>query len=133
MNQLVEQELSGKGGDPQLEARALAETIAECNRLRSAYQDQQAAGLMSLDELGGKLKALNRTRESARAELERVRKRRESVEELERDRDSAMESYAGMLPDALDALSGEERRRLYGMLRLEVAPHAGGAGGQRCS
>jgi hypothetical protein len=26
-----------------------------------------------------------------------------------------------MLPDALDALSGEERRRLYGMIRLEVA------------
>jgi hypothetical protein len=27
-----------------------------------------------------------------------------------------------MLPDALDALSGEERRKLYEMLRLEVAP-----------
>jgi hypothetical protein len=27
-----------------------------------------------------------------------------------------------ILPDALDALSGEERRRLYGMLRLEGAP-----------
>jgi hypothetical protein len=42
--------------------------------------------------------------------------------ELERDRDAAIESYAEILPDALDALSGEERRRLYGMLRLEVAP-----------
>jgi hypothetical protein len=51
---------------------------------------------------------------------------RERVEELERDRDDVIESYAGMLPDALDALSGEERRRLYGMLRLEVAPAPSG-------
>jgi hypothetical protein len=33
-----------------------------------------------------------------------------------------LRDYAGMLPEALEALSGEERRRLYGMLRLEVAP-----------
>jgi hypothetical protein len=31
-----------------------------------------------------------------------------------------------MLPDTLDALLGEERRRLYGMLRLEVAPASDG-------
>jgi hypothetical protein len=41
------------------------------------------------------------------------------LERLQRRRERVVESYAGMLPDAL---SGEERRRLYGMLRLEVAP-----------
>ena len=72
----------------------------------------QAAGLMTLEELGSKFGELDRTRGLARAELERLQRRRERV----------VESYAGMiLPDALDALSGEERR-LYGMLRLEVAP-----------
>ncbi len=122
MNRLVELELSGKGGDPQLEARALAEKIAGCDRLRSAHQDQQTAGFMTLDELGAKLKDLDRTRGTARSALERLRKRRERIEELERDRDTIIESYAGMVPDALDALTGEERRRLYGMLRLEVTP-----------
>jgi hypothetical protein len=57
----------------------------------------------------------------ARAELGRLQRRRERVEGLERDRDAVIESYVGMLPDALEALSGEERRRLYGMLRLEAA------------
>ena len=94
--------------------------------MRSAYQDQQAAGLMTLEELGGKLKELDRTRELGRAELERLRRRRERGEELERDRDAIIEFYAGLLPEALDALSGEERRRLYGMLRLEVAPASDG-------
>jgi hypothetical protein len=98
MNRLVEQELSGKGGDPQLEARALAERIAGCDRLRSAYQDQQAAELMTLEELGGKLEELDRTRGSARSELERLRKRGERVEERERDRDAVIESHGGMCP-----------------------------------
>jgi len=122
MNRLIEQELSEISGDPQHEAKTWAEKVAECDRSRSAYQDQQAAGLMTLDELGRKLGELDSTLKLARAELERLQRRRERVEELERDRDAIIESYAGMLPDALDALSGEERRRLYGMLRLEVAP-----------
>jgi flagellar motility protein MotE (MotC chaperone) len=122
MNRLIEQELSERSGDPQREAEAWTGKIAECDRLRSAYQDQQATALMTLDELGGKLDELESTREIARAELGKLQRRREHVEELERDRDAVIESYAGMLPEALDALSGEERRRLYGMLRLEVAP-----------
>ena len=46
------------------------------------------------------------------------------MERLQRRREHVVESYAGILPGALDALSGEERR-LYGMLRLEVAPTQG--------
>ena len=122
MNRLIEQELSERSGDPQREAEAWTKKIAECDRLRNAYQDRQAGGLMTLDELGSKLKELERTRELAHVELGRLLKRRERVDELEHDRDAVVESYAGVLPEALEALSGEERRRLYGMLRLEVAP-----------
>jgi site-specific DNA recombinase len=122
MNRLIEQELTERSGDPEREVEAWTGKIAECDRLRSAYQDQQASGLMTLDELGSKLEELESTREMARDEVERLQRRRERVEELERDRDAVIESYAGMLPEALDALLGEERRRLYGMLHLEVAP-----------
>jgi hypothetical protein len=75
-----------------------------------------------LHELGGKLKKLDRTRDLACAELGRLHSRRERIEELERDRDAVIESYPGMLPEVLEALSGEEWRRLYGMFRLEVVP-----------
>jgi hypothetical protein len=53
---------------------------------------------MTLEELGGKLKELDRTRELGRAELERLRKRRERGEELEQDRDAVIEFYARLLP-----------------------------------
>jgi hypothetical protein len=39
---------------------------------------------------------------------------------LERDRDALLEYYAGMVPEALEKLTGEERRQVYEMLRLRV-------------
>ena len=45
----------GKRGDPEQEARVEAERRVECARLRTAYQNQQAAGLMTLEELAARL------------------------------------------------------------------------------
>ncbi len=127
MNRLIEEERTrGRAGDPEREARALADSMAESDRLRAAYQDQQAAGYMTLTELGTKLRELETTRRVAQAELEHLLAHKERVEELEQDRDFLLESYAEMVPDALDDLSGEERNRLYGMLRLEVMPASEG-------
>jgi hypothetical protein len=59
-------------------------------------------------------------------ELKAIRGRKAALEELERDRDALLESYAGMVPDALDSLVPEDRRRVYGMLRLKVELSADG-------
>ena len=39
---------------------------------------------------------------------------------MERDRDALMESYAGMVREALENLTSEERHRIYKLLRLGV-------------
>ena len=44
------------------------------------------------------------------------------MRELEADRDALLASYAEVVPEALDGLSGEERMRVYEMLQLEVKP-----------
>jgi hypothetical protein len=103
-----------------------AEKAAECARLRGAYQDQQAAGLMALAELGSKLEELESTRRMAEAEIAALAAQEERVEELERDRDALLEFYAGAVPEALDQLDGEERNRVYRMLRLEITPQEDG-------
>ena len=54
-----------------------AEKAAECVRLRGAFQDQQAAGLMTLEEL-------ENTRRMAEAEIAALAAREERAEELER-------------------------------------------------
>jgi len=55
--------------DSDKEARLWAEKVSECARKRSAYQDQQAAGVMTLAELSEKLADLEETRRHAESEL----------------------------------------------------------------
>jgi hypothetical protein len=122
IEELVEQEREAGRGDPEGEAGLWEEKIAECSRLRNAYQDQQAAGLMTLEELASKLAKLEETRRVAEAELTALESREERACELEADRDALVASYAETVPEALDGLSEEERSRVYEMLLLEVTP-----------
>jgi len=125
MDRLIDQETAGRRSDPERETAAWAEKVAECGRLRRARQDQQAAGLMNLAELGSTLEELEDTRRMAEAEIAALTAREERAEELERDRDALLELYAGAVPEALDRIDGEERNRVYRMLRLEITPPRG--------
>lgn len=122
MDRLIEQERNTRRGDPEQEAQAWAQTIAKCTRLRSAYQDQQAAGLMTLEELAPKLKELDETRRHAERELAGLKNQQERVVELEADRDTLLEYVAAAIPEELDNLAGEDRNKVYRMLQVEVTP-----------
>ena len=126
MNALIDRERKYGPTDTGQEAEAWVEKIAECERLRGAYQDQQAAGLMTLGELASKLEGLEETRKVAQAELAALGTREKTVSQLERDRDALLESWSAMVPEALESLAGEERNKVYRMLRLEVTPTPGG-------
>ncbi len=43
------------------------------------------------------------------------------MEELKRDRDTLLDDYAALVPEALQELGPEERRQIYAMLRLRIA------------
>jgi hypothetical protein len=53
--------------------------------------------------------------------------RRERLEAMERDRDLILECYATLAPEALGALSPEERRKVYVILNLTVEALADGS------
>lgn len=122
MERLIDEERDLGRGDPGRKSRVWAEKLAECDRLRKAYQQQQAAGFMSLEELGAMLKDLEGTRRVAEAELRSIEARQDRVKALESDRDGLLEFMAGTVPEALDGLTGQERNKLYRLLRLEVTP-----------
>jgi site-specific DNA recombinase len=122
MEQLIEQERATRNDDLTDETEVWAEKIAECDRLRSAYQDQQAAGLMTMEELSSKLMELEDMRKTAKRELAALETHRQQVEELEKDRDALLKSMSGLVPEALNDCASEEKNRLYRILRLEVTP-----------
>jgi len=122
METLIEQERATDPQDATIDAKVWKQKIVEYARKRSAYQDQQAAGLMTLEELGSKLQELDNARRLAEAELEALMRRQEHIENLEKDREALLKSMAEIVPDALKALTPQERNKIYRMLRLEVAP-----------
>jgi site-specific DNA recombinase len=126
LDAMIEQERSEMRGDPEGETRAWLEKLAEADQMRARYQELAAKSLMTLDELGERLEQLDETRKTVHKELEALKTRRETVEALERDRDAVLESYAGLVPEKLDALSPEKRHRIYKQLRLKVVASPSG-------
>jgi hypothetical protein len=51
----------------------------------------------------------------------------ERLERLKCDRDSLLESYAGLVPEAIDALGSEERHRVYRMIGMKMYLTADGS------
>jgi site-specific DNA recombinase len=117
---VVELERRDMRGDPERETKAWLDKLAGVDRKRSGFQDMAAAGLITIDELRTKLAGLEGARETAERELRALEGRREKLEALERDKDAVLDDYARMTPEALDALTPEERHRLYKILRLRV-------------
>src|SRR5829696_4670013 len=76
---------------------------------------------MTIEELGVRLKELETACSTVSDELDAIRQRAGRLEGLEQDKDTLMVFYAGALPEELERLKPEERRRVYGMLRLEVS------------
>ena len=55
-----------------------------------------------------------------------VKNRSERLEQLERDRDALLSGYAGAIPERLENLSPEDRRRLYKTLKFRLVADPNG-------
>jgi hypothetical protein len=126
LDDMIEQERAGMRGDPDQEAASWLERLSEVEQERRGYLRFAAKGHMTDEELDEALAELEETRTTAEEELAAIRGRKEILQELERDRDALLESYVEMTPEALDALTPEEHRQVYGMLRLRIEVAADG-------
>jgi hypothetical protein len=107
--------------NPDAGAVAWMKTIEDCRSKRAAYQDQQAAGFMTLDELGEKLRRLNETKTTAERELTNLHDGQRSVDELIAAKKVMLEAYEqDIYYDGIAHFSPEMRRELYENLRLKV-------------
>jgi len=120
LERMIESEGSGAHEDPEREAKAWLEKLAEMDDERRGYLRLAAKGRMSEGELDEALSALDGVRETAERELAAVQDRREAIGRLKRDKESLLEHYADVAPEALDSLAPEERHQFYKMLGLKV-------------
>jgi site-specific DNA recombinase len=122
LDSLIQRETEELRDDFGLEVKTLAERLSQNTQLRRDYQDQQAEGLMTLEELAARLEELEDTRKALEAELASLERSQQKAEELEKDRDTVVASLAASIPEALDNLSSEEINTVYRKLRLRLVP-----------
>jgi site-specific DNA recombinase len=126
LEEMIETERAGVRGDPESEAQVWLGRLAALDSKRSRYQDMAAEDHITFEELGAKLRELEADRATAERELEDLSMRCSRLQDLERDKQTLLEDYAGMVPDTLDELTGEERHQVYRMLRLKVYVYPNG-------
>ncbi len=120
LDRLIEEERTEAGRDPKKDAQFWSKKITESEAERRGYHRLAAKGHMTDEELTATLSELDEVRETAERELESARAREEALDRLKRDKDTLMESYAGIVREALEDLAPEERYRIYKLLRLGV-------------
>jgi site-specific DNA recombinase len=103
LERMIELEKSGSYGDPEVEAKAWLNKLAELGQMRRGFQEQAARGYMTLEELGAALDELEETRRTAEHELATLLSRCEALEQLELDKEALLEHYARIAPEALDS------------------------------
>ena len=126
LEKMVELKREGVRGDPEREAKAWLDKLAETERKRGGFQDMAAEGLITFDELRSKLAELEELRKTAEGELKALESERERLERLEHDKEAVLKYYEEMAPEDLETRTPEERHRLYKMTRLEVLVPAEG-------
>src|SRR5215218_2582896 len=117
---LIEQKRTAVRGDPDKEASVWLFKLSELDRKRSGYLDLAADGLMAREELRAKLAAVEETRETARRELAGLQEQRQSLAQLEHEKEALLAHYEAITPAALRDLDPEERSRFYRLLGLKV-------------
>jgi site-specific DNA recombinase len=125
MERMIATERETSKGSPEREARMWSKKLAEAGRKRTRYQEMAAEGLITFGELRERLAELEETCEVVRRELDTLAGRMERAEQLERDLEALLEQTAGVRPEDLDELTGDQRNEIYRMLRLEITPTGG--------
>ena len=120
LDEMIVREREALRGDPDQQAKAWAEKLAEVSTKRAKFQDMAAEGLITFDELREKLAQLDESRKVAEQELNSLEYRKERISQLEQDKASLLRDFTSLMPDAVATLTGEVRHRIYNLLRLKV-------------
>lgn len=109
--------------DPDKEMNVWLDKLSQLDQERRGYQRLAARGHMTDEELDEAMGELEESRRAVKRELDALEGRRKVIDDLEKDCDAILESYAGIVREELDALGPEDRHRIYKMLRLRVTLH----------
>ncbi len=126
LEKMVESERELTAGAPAEQIARWSDQIDRVRIKRSRYQDQEAEGLMTREELRVKLAKLDENVTLAQAEIDKLRCHEERILAIEKSGEELLERYSELIPAEIENLSPAERRHIYQLLRVEVSVPKGG-------
>jgi hypothetical protein len=121
LKKMIESEKELLSTRPQEQIGRWAEQIERASIKRSRYQDQEAEGLMTREELRTKLAELDEAIGMAEGEIEKLRSHEERIRTMEEAGEELIERYAKLIPEELQNLSPAEKRRIYQTLQVSIS------------
>jgi hypothetical protein len=121
LKKMIESEKELMSTRPQEQIGRWAEQVERAKLKRSRYQDQEAEGLMTREELRTKVAELDEAMRLAEGEIEKLRCHEERVRAMEEAGEELIERYAKLIPEELQNLSPAERRRIYQTLQISIS------------
>ena len=118
---MIESEKELLSTRPQEQIGRWAEQIERASIKRSRYQDQEAEGLMTREELSAKLAEMDEATRLAEGEIEKLRSHEERIRTMEEAGEELIERYAKLIPEELQNLSPAEKRRIYQTLQISIS------------
>ena len=106
---MIESERRTLVSSPEKEISCWSERVKRAREMRSRYEDQQAEGLMTREELRAKLAELDAFVRTAEAEIEKRWRREEHIRALEKSGEELLEGYAELVPGKLREVYPEEK------------------------
>jgi hypothetical protein len=97
-----------------------SETLSQVEVKSERLLDLYLEGTLEKGRYEERTKGLEAQENEARAELEKIKARKQTIEQAERDIESLIESYSATIPEELECLEPEERHLSYKMLSLRV-------------
>jgi site-specific DNA recombinase len=120
LKKMIESERWTLATRPEKQIARWSEQIEKAQKKRSGYQDQQAEGLMTRDELRAKLVDLDEGVRIAKAEIEKLWRQEEHIRALEKSSEELLERYAKLVPGELEKLSPTERQYVFRIMQVEI-------------
>jgi len=121
-------------GDPERDARDMAQRLQKLERRRDGYMQMRADGEIGAGELREKLSGVDYERDGLQRTLAEARGRAEALERLDAEREIAKSTFSRMARLDLLAASPEERRSVFLALGLRAdVDLSGPEGGVRVS
>ena len=120
MEALADRERTTTGSGVSTRLKELGRELDAIDAMRKRYHEMAARGHLGFDELETYLEDLKQRRGRAEEDVRALHGSQARLERLAANKESVLESMAGMASVALERATPEDRRNLYKMLQLRV-------------